>query len=242
MLFYAHKCCWKVANSPRIIPSLKWLRMAIQTRPFSLRTRFWDREPKFDVGTDLLAADRRFFNQGTHLGKIALSLSTMPLEVQSQILDDLESSLFISLLRAKTFSSQILPRISDPTTLQPITRVLNPDATIRSIHVRFANILGRTYLAEIGFNDEFKDGSSLILMPACNVRGLRFALGKFGLRGLQVIYDDGSSSSWLGDSSSCWIGVVYGRDLSKLRIIADVSFSAIDTENREAMNGLARMT
>lgn len=241
MLFYAHKCCWKVANTPTIIPSLKWLRMAIQTRPFSFRTRFWERKPNFDVGTDLLAVDRRFFNQETHLGKIALQLSTMPLEVQSQVLDDLGGSLFISLLRAKIFSLQILPRISDSTTLQPITRVLYPAATIRSIHVRFTNILGRTYLSKIGFNDEFKDGSSSISTPACNVRGLRFALGKFGLRGLQVIYDDGSSSSWLGDSSSCWIGVVHGRDLSKLRVIADVSCSAIDTEYREAMIGLERM-
>lgn len=228
MLFYAHKCCWKVANSPNITPALKWLRMAIQTRPFDIRTEFPEEEPNFDVGTDLLVADCRFFNEETDLGKLALRLSTIPIEIQSQVLDDLRGSLFISLLKERTFSRQILPRIHASATLQPTTRILDTNATIRSIYVRSNIILGWNYLTEIGFNDDnVKDGSLSISIADGSVRGLRFALGRFGLRGIQIFYDDGSCSSWLGDPSSCWIGVVHGRDISRLRVMADVSCPVI---------------
>ncbi|KAJ0107604.1 hypothetical protein J7T55_007795 [Diaporthe amygdali] len=48
-----------------------------------------------------------------------------------------------------------------------------------------------------------------------------FALGRFGLRGVRISYQDGSFSSWLGDSSSCWLGTVLCSELSKLNVIAD---------------------
>lgn len=228
MLFYAHKCCWKVANSPEITPALKWLRMAIQTRPFGVKEGFPEEGINYDEGNDLLALDGSFFSRDTDLGKLALRLSTMPLEVQKQVLDDLDDSMFFSLLKSRSFSWQILPRIRASTTVRPTMRVLDTEAPIRSIYVRRNNILGRSYITEVGFNNEVNDGLSSIPISDVNVRGCRFALGKFGLRGLQIKYDDGSCSPWLGDRSSCWTGSVHGRDLSKLRVIADVSSPRMD--------------
>ncbi|ROV98720.1 hypothetical protein VMCG_06793 [Cytospora schulzeri] len=196
--------------------------MAIQTRPFNIRTEFPEYGPNFDVGTDLLVADRRFFNNETDLGRLAQKLSAMPLEIQSQVLDGLGSSLFIALLKARTFSWQILPRIHESTTLKPTTRILDTNNQIKRIYGRSNIILGWNYLTEISFNDDVVEGgSSSISVADSSIRGLRFALGKFGLRGIQIIYEDGSCSLWLGDPSSCWIGVLHGRDLSKLRVIAD---------------------
>lgn len=223
MLFYAHKYCWKVANTPEIIPATTWLRMAIQTRPFDFGPNFPSTEPIFDVGSDLLVADRRFFHEDTDLGGLALGLSKMPIEVQSQVLDDLRGSLFISLLKAKTFAWQVLPRIQASTTLKPVIKTLNANDTIRSIYARQTDIFGRAYLGKIGSNNGDTCCSSLLSISDTSVRGLRFALEQFGLRGVQIMYDSESYPPWLGDSSSCWIGVIQGRDLSKLRIITDVS-------------------
>ena len=223
MTFLAHKCCWKLANSQGITPALDWLRMAVQTRPFEFRSSYLAYEPFFNMRADLWAVEGRFLNRDTDLGNLAFRLSMMPLEIQCQVLDGLKFTLFISLLKTKNFTQQILPRIRPSNTLQPTINTLSTDAGIRSLQVRSTNILGRSYLAEISVNDHIDHASSSTTVANDSVRGLRFALGKFGLRGIQIIYDDGHSSSWLGESSMCWIGVIHGRDISKLRITADVS-------------------
>lgn len=37
-------------------------------------------------------------------------------------------------------------------------------------------------------------------------------------------HEDETRSPWLGEPSSCWIGVAYGRDFSRLLVVADVRF------------------
>lgn len=225
MTFLAHKYCWKVANTQGMYPALVWLRMALQTRPFDFPPLGHpdERKPLYDMGPDLLDVDRNFFDGDTDIGRLVLKLSEMPLEIKSQVLDALKDTFFDTLLKAKTLAVQILPRIGTSTTLQPTIRNIGLNTSIKSLQARCTDILGRSHLADVGLNDPIKEGSSSITIAGDSVCGLRYNLGKFGLRGIQVIYDGGSCSPWLGDSSSFgWVGVIHGRDLSKLRITVDV--------------------
>lgn len=179
--------------------------------------------PLFDVGTnDLLPLNGRLFDDSTGLGRLMSRLGKMPLEVQFEVTKRLNLTLFLSLLKTKTLVTQLLPQVRESTTMKPETRILDTDGSFNSIHVRYRNIMGTSYLAAIGFRRE--SGGEALSIPVAHrdVLGVQFSLGRFGLRGIRVLYEDGTRSPWLGEPSSCWIGVTYGRDLSRLRVVADV--------------------
>lgn len=237
-MFIAHKSCWKVANSPILKDPILWLRLAFQTRPFENRPDFdWSQEsiedqppvevtaPQCDLGTtNLLSLNGDYFGSDTDLGRIASKMSMMPLEIQAQVMRYLDRSLLTCLLKTKTFVTQLLPRIRDTSaTLKPTLRNIYTDGLITKVYVRITYIMGPSYLGDISFAAGTHEGELTSVTVADRpIRGVQFALGRSGLRGIRILYEDETSSSWLGESSSCWIGVARGRDLSRLRIIADV--------------------
>lgn len=237
VIFYAHRCCWKIANVPVLNDPLVLLRFAFQTRPFenwpidrqSQELRSQDdpsKEPPppvFNVGTtDLLPLDGHLFDDSTELGRLMSRLGSTPLEVQTEVTKQLSLTLFLSLLKTKTLVDQLLPLVRESTTTKPRVRTPGTDGSFNSIHVCHRNIMGTSYLAALGFKREC--GEEGVSIPVANrkVRGVQFSLGRFGLRGICVLYEDETCSPWLGEPSPGWIGVVYGRDLSRLRVIADV--------------------
>jgi hypothetical protein len=84
------------------------------------------------------------------------------------------------------------------------------------------SIMGRPYLTAL-VHGQLENSTSSIPISRKPICGLQFALGRFGLQGVRVSYQDGSHSLWLGTSSACWIGTVYSSDLSKLSVVKDVS-------------------
>lgn len=237
VIFYAHRCCWKIANVPVLNDPGVLLRFAFQTRPFENRPFFhpWqvfhalDDPPKepppplFNLGTnDLLPLDDHLFDDSTELGKLISRLGRMPLEIQFQVTKRLSLTLFLSLLKTKTLLDQLLPLVRESTMTKPQVRIPDTDGSFNSIHVRYRNIMGTSYLATIGFKRRSGAEAVSIAVANRNVRGVQFSLGRFGLKGIRVLYKDGTCSPWLGEPSLCWIGFAYGRDLSRLRVIADV--------------------
>lgn len=239
VIFYAHRCCWKVANVPVLNDPIDLLRLAFQTRPFDNWPMYYRSQefqaldypskepppPLFDMGTnDLLPLDGRLFDEATELGSLISRLGKMPLEVQFEVTKRLNLTLFLSLLRTKTLIDQLLPQICESTTMKPETRTIDGGESFNSIHVRYRNIMGTSYLAAISFKRE--SGRDALSIPVADrdVRGVQFSLGRFGLRGIRVLYKDGTCSPWLGETSSCWIGFARGRDLSRLRVVSEVCF------------------
>lgn len=248
VIFYAHRCCWKVANVPVLNDPIVLLRLAFQTRPFDNWPMYYRSQefqalddpskepppPLFELGTnDLLPIDGRFFSKATELGSLVSRLGQMPLEVQFEVTKRLNLTLFLSLLRTKTLVAQLLPQIRESTTMKPETRTIDGDGSFNSIHVRYRNIMGTSYLAAISFKRE--SGRDALSIPVADrdVRGVQFSLGRFGLRGIRVLYEDGTRSPWLGEMSSCWIGFARGRDLSGLRVISNVCLCSVGASGNQ---------
>lgn len=243
VIFYAHRCCWKVANVPVLNDPLVLLRFAFQMRQFENWPLYHQSQefhaqdepstepppPLFDLSShELLPFDGRFFNVTTELGRLVSRLSNLPLEIQFEVTKRLDLTLSLSLLRTKTLITQLLPQIQQSTTMKPETRVPDTDGSFNRIYVRYRNIMGKSYLAEISFRGGGGGEESSISVSNRHVRGVQFSLGRFGLRGIRVMYQHETFSPWLGVSSSCWIGVARGRDLSRLRVVADVRLCFAD--------------
>lgn len=71
------------------------------------------------------------------------------------------------------------------------------------MYIRTVQLFDQGYIREVGFNETADDLRSISLQSG-EIRGMRFALGRFGLRGLRILYADGSMSSWLGSTSGCF--------------------------------------
>lgn len=138
----------------------------------------------------------------------------------------LEDTMFRSLLQAKIFVAQMLPRLGPRSDwgLQPKTIPLGAgcDDINATLSGRFTTILGRSYLSDLSFG-RLDNSESRIVVAKKAIKGMQFALGKVGVRGIRVSFEDGTYSSWVGESLACWIGTVYCSNLSELRLIADVS-------------------
>jgi len=229
VVFLAHKCCWKAVNHPPVTPSLRLLKLAQHTRPLGppLSQDVYQRcLSRLGRQTQLGA-----FSIETTLGSLLKQVvHRLPLELQCDILDYLEGSLFASLLKAKTVAPVLLNRLGPDKYLKPRNIDLGVAGTITTLHVESSNILGRSFLTRIGFNQP-KDGS-WIPVQSPSIQGLQYALGEFGLRAVRIIYADGSRSTWLGDPSACWLGNVIGSDLQMLYVLADVSPPVL--QNRKA--------
>lgn len=131
-----------------------------------------------------------------------------------------------SILQAKILFSGMVHRLGPPCawTIQPKSKPSRAgfDTSSRRLSCQSTHIMGRSYVSDLTLG-QIENPTSHIDIAHKEIRGLQFALGRFGLRGIRILYQDGTHSSWLGDSSFCWIGIVYSSDLSKLNVIADVS-------------------
>lgn len=100
-------------------------------------------------------------------------------------------------------------------------QLLVNDSPATFLWIRVTNIFGRPYISEVGL-DKRSSGALSIPVSQQQITGLRFALGKFGIRAIRILYDGGSKSPWLGDPSGCWIGNVPGTKIRELHTTADV--------------------
>lgn len=236
MVYLAHRDCWKVAFSSHRWSSLDWSRLAVQTRPFEIRS--WRQEDQIvlchdDPVTPILgsvAPDSSLFYEGTPLGSLLARVRTLPTELQFQIMGLLRGTMMASLLQTKIFVSELLPFLRSESTwaMQPKPEALQVagDESSGILSCRSTSIMGRHYLRDLTLGRPKGSGSHIPIAKQA-VRGVQFALGRCGLRGIRISYEDGSSSPWLGESSSCWIGAVRCCDLSRLKVVADVSCHCI---------------
>lgn len=239
MIYLSHMDCWRLASSSARISSLDWSRLAVQTRPFDIKATPSGQYYVFchdDPGIPVLASlspDSGLFHAGTPLANLLSKVRTLSTELQFQVMSLLQGTMFASLLQAKIFVLDTLPRLGPRSAwaIQPKPRPLRASKEQKSdrLACRSTHIMGRSYLSDLALG-HLEGPSSYIHIADKEIRGLQFALGRFGLRGVCVLYEDETSSLWLGDSSFCWVGTVPCSNLSRLNVIADVSDPYVPAE------------
>lgn len=238
MAYFAHMDCWKLASSTTRISSLDWSRLAVQTRPFEIRCY----DPAFEANihrddpcTPVLASldpnDTSLFDADTPLASLLSRIRTLSMEIQLQIFALVKGTMFASLLQTKIFVSSMLPRLGPRSawTILPKSLALRAglDEGNRSSRLTCQSmyIMGRSYLSKLALG-WLENPTSHIDIADKAIQGVQFALGRFGLRGVRILYMDGTNSPWLGESSFSWTGTIPCSDLSMLNLVKDVSVPA----------------
>ncbi|KAL2272690.1 hypothetical protein FJTKL_06243 [Diaporthe vaccinii] len=227
MVYLSHRDCWKIAFSSSHPTFIDWSRLAAQTRPFEIRRHDSSVGCHDQPGTIVLPSmppDPDLLHVGTPLGELLSKVRLLPAELQFQIISLLKGTMVASLLQAKTFVSELPHRLrTRPNwTLRPEIKPLQRGSVQSSAILSCCSteIMGRPYLNDLAL-EPLKGSTAQVIVANIAIRGLQFALGRFGLRGIRVSYEDGSFSPWLGDPTSCWVGIVRCSDLSKLDVVTN---------------------
>lgn len=235
-LFIAHQACWKMTQGSNGIGPTHLYGTALRTTPLAPARRVHH----VPLSISNLAGTVK---RETSLGRLIVAMADrLPEELVQEIMkevqihameferhDKMNGREYKALLKD---SGVLFTRLAIVQTLAlPMARQRFAEAwryiqgkdceQLETMHIRTVQIFGRNYISKVGFN-ETADNSVSIPVVSEDIRGLRFALGRFGLRGLRILYADGTMSSWLGGTSGCWFGNAEGRSLRDLEVFADV--------------------
>jgi hypothetical protein len=165
----------------------------------------------------------------TELGTLIQGLTgKLPVELQRMICDRVSCSLFSSLSRCLetltwiadygvTRALQHAPTIS-------VQRPLQQRSAITAIGAKIVPFPEEYCLMRINA-DMSTDTAYDQTIPVSDepIAGVQYVLGLYGVRGLRVHYQDGSTSPWLGDVPVAkWSKFIQGTDLTELEIQDDV--------------------
>lgn len=247
-LFFAHDDCWKMAKNHGI-SDVQLYRFAVQTqpqlpwkgdKPHSQALALFKCQSLLESGTSLgeLLAEisRRLPPELQESILSELRRGARSTEQSKSIFKDewirtLRSSDLV-FLRCATVEVETVPLLkqicADSGTLDvhparsfvaPPGSSLRTTEPARTLFIRERELFGRTYISEIGLNQA---GHASVPIQPRPVRGLRFAVGRFGLRAIRILYDEGPHSPWLGDPYGSMYGNIMGDKLRNLSVVADV--------------------
>jgi hypothetical protein len=212
--YLVHLSCWKLVNVTNTNPtSFSIYEFAHSTYPLF--------EPKYaveDRDTTVIDFANPFVgtNAQTELGRLLSSLSQLPVEIQLAISELCTSSLVSSLLSAVNISSTLLSKFKDSPGQTTFDLISND--VIDTIYTESISIFGLRFLSLLRFGDPRG-----VLLKRSAAKGIKFVLGRYGLLALSILYANGTTSPWVGDTKNGWFGVIYGHDIGRLRILQDVS-------------------
>lgn len=222
-IFFTHLCCWK-ATRQRYgnVPVANLHRLALQIRPVVDGPNLTSRD--LLPGLDFPVLD---LQQCTGLGDYLRGVATcLPEEIRQEVLDRLRGTLTFSLL--STLQTGSLLGLISSSSASDITGVLlSPGGlgTVDTLYAEPIRIFGATYLRRVALSKRSEVFTCSIPVRSAPIRGVKYVLGTCGLRAISVLYDDGSSSPWLGNPTQGSNARVYGRDLLKLCTVQDVGLT-----------------
>lgn len=220
VIFVAHEDCWS-ASQHVSMSAKQWAIFAYKTRPITL-WRSAKAEAK-GLRSLITSGSCLYSNTNTDLGRLLADISRRPQELVDNIMIQSNGTAVNSLFKAGRLVQEVLPRLHLAiSSKEPKEKTIAQQGdSITSLYVTQTDILGETYISEIGFNG--KDPSlSIPLAGNQPIRGLQCAVSRFGLRAVRVLYSHMSPSPWLGEPSHSWMGTISGTDLCQLRVIFDV--------------------
>ena len=147
----------------------------------------------------------------------------LPLELQKLIFDDV-TGLFQSLTSCWSTLSEYGPFLDEHSAVIERKQAVNPLHSYPSatnIGASFIDILGETCLKSLTLDDEAAFEQQIVITDD-NIRGFQFSLGVYGVVAFRVLYENGSSSSWIGRSLRRWTTTFEETDLKKVRTLSDV--------------------
>ena len=235
-LIIAHWACWKIVQGSGVSHD-RLYEFALQTMPLAPAIR----GPHVRLSMSELAG---VVDRGTSLGRLIVDIAhRLPKELDSMIMNEVQLYAMRSQRHGKMGEKQYKDLLNDSgvlfsrlatvqTSALPMLKCGfkaagndvfgKEDGELHTMYIRTVSLFGRQYFSEIGFN-KTADGLSTIPVRSDKIRGVRFALGRFGLRGLRILYADGSASSWLGQTAGCWFGNARGRCIRDLEVFVNVS-------------------
>lgn len=235
-LFYVHQCCWKAVQAQygQISSSILY-KMSLQLQPV-LEESLMDTQRALDWDI--------FTNPGvsseSEVGNaLRLVYSHLPPELHLIVLQHVTDSLSYMLLSACRTARLFLgcadrglvsTKVMDNLVLEDGGKDWWLCATI-------TYIFSQPCIHRIEITDKSEGNTLKARIPVRRnaLRVIGFVLGVYGLRAARLLYDDGSTPSWLGDSSMGWYGCTYGTDLNLLRVVQDVSISRCSSLTQHAL-------
>ncbi|KAL1887054.1 hypothetical protein Cpir12675_006722 [Ceratocystis pirilliformis] len=213
-VYLAHRQCWQVARSVFPDQLERLLRFAVSTRALFPR-------PAAYPSQDLISLHgcSTWANLATPLGCLLVAIETkLPTELQDRLLRMLHGTPLWHMLHTR---EQAVPLIhkADRYNLdvRPVTVPVRGglDGELKTLSASFETLFFVDYIKDLHFNTE-KSRSGSIPVKDIATRGICFAVSKHGLRGLRIMYVDGSKSPWLGSTKGCLFGAAHGSDLQQL--------------------------
>ncbi|KAH8817091.1 hypothetical protein F5884DRAFT_243327 [Xylogone sp. PMI_703] len=209
--YLIHVDCWKLVNvlNENLSP-LSLYEFAQSTRPiFELDDKYATRDAEIDFA---------FITStpvpNTELGRLLSSLSGLPAEIRLMISAYCTSSFLLSLMVIGTSSTVLIETCKN--CLGRRTANLICPTAVNTLYAESISVFGHEVISCLRFND-----ARGIRLKRSGIKGLKFALGRYGLHALSVLYTDDTTSPWIGDPTNGWIGVMYGSDIGHLRILQD---------------------
>lgn len=95
------------------------------------------------------------------------------------------------------------------------------DTSTKFLTARWINLYGEQYMFDLAASSEETLAPNTVSVQP--LRGIKFAVGLYGIKALKLLYEDGSESDWLGKTTSSYIGTFYATDITGLLVLQDVS-------------------
>ncbi|KFX94863.1 hypothetical protein V490_04119 [Pseudogymnoascus sp. VKM F-3557] len=151
-------------------------------------------------------------------GEFLKRVSRLPLELQLDISEACPSDWLSSLLTVCHSTSTLVSVFKRGQGERHVELICHSD--VRSLCAKFVSIFGNRYISSLEFNEP-SESSEEVLVKASDITGFKFAIGRYGVKAIRICYASNEPSEWLGDPTAGWIGVMYGSDIRRLRILCD---------------------
>ncbi|CAH0054016.1 unnamed protein product [Clonostachys solani] len=163
----------------------------------------------------------------TELGAVIQQIQQrLSIEIQMMVCEFLPEGLFSSLATcSETVRWLVEQEFADFTALGPCLAPKSPLTSVHDVEALAASVrdvLGESYLAGLQASPLQGAQNYQIQLSRQDVLGLHVLLGRYGVVGTRVRYQDGSVSPWLGQSVSKWGYFIRGHDLKRLQVQSDV--------------------
>lgn len=215
-----HIRCWKLVNLTPIRQNLNQSIYNLRkcTEPLYRSTEARLRRFQYYLN-DIVATPKASVNSST-IGSLLSFISRLPAEIRTRIADQSQDSTLARQLAIRQQSQDLLKCISTVVS-RPGSIRIPLDVDTKFLTARWINLYGEQYMFELVTSSE--DTLSPNTVSVQPLRGIKFAVGLYGIKALKLLYQNESESDWLGKTTSSYIGTSYGTDITGLLMLQDVS-------------------
>lgn len=232
---YVHDHCYKLASQLFSGISLDQLNLVARFAKTTLPGVMMPLSPAvspsgLSVGVDLLPPSSQDPDERTGLDSIIRAISKrLPTEVQYMIWEYADPFLKSISTCIWNLHSAYRPYLEaehsrfEPRTSCPLSETVKIDR----LGVNMVHVLGEDNVSEVGTGPQ--KWQYEIAVADANVDGIQASFGSHGLVALRLLYQDGSTSPWVGGLARKWFRTFRNIDINALSVVSD-GFKIIDLD------------